>query len=118
MLLLQLDRQQAFLTTLATMPLFILTLFSCHPMGFDSDERQLVAKDVIRKQIGRAESFDIVGFRQDTVANWHDTTMSRPLSYTLDIVYADSSGRLQSKRGVVIFPSSGSTVLSSSIQDR
>lgn len=98
--------------------LFVLTLFSCESSGFESDERQIIAKDVIRTQVGRVPSFDIVGFKQDTVANWTDSTIKHPLSYTLDFVYNDSTGALKSKRGVVIFAPTGTTVLSSSIHDR
>jgi hypothetical protein len=97
---------------------FVLGLFACESAGFESDERQLIAKDVIRKQVGRAKSFDIIGFKQDTATNWPDTAIKNPISYTLDIVYNDSAGALRSKRGVVIFAPSGNTVLGSSIQDR
>jgi hypothetical protein len=98
--------------------LFLLTLFSCESAGFESDLRQIIAKDVIRKQLGPARSFDVAGFKQDTVANWPDTTIKHPVSYTLDFVYNDSTGAAKSKRGIVIFAPTGNTVLSSSIQDR
>lgn len=98
--------------------LFVITLFSCYSAGFESDERQIIAKDVIRKQVPRSRSFDVVDFKQDTVVNWPDSTIQHPVSYTLDFVYNDSTGVLKSKRGVVIFASTGNTVLSSSIQDR
>ncbi len=101
-----------------SLPLFVLTLFSCQNAGFESDERQIIAKDEIRQQIRRARSFDVVGFKQDTILNWPDTTIKHPVSYTLDFVYNDSTGALQSKRGVVIFAPIGNTVLSSTIQDR
>ncbi len=100
------------------LPLFVFVLFSCHSAGFESDERQLIAKDVIGEQLHKTRSFDIVGFRQDTVAIWSDSTIKHPLSYTLDFVYHDSTGALRSKRGIVIFAPTGHTVLSSSIQDR
>ncbi|MBA4141307.1 MAG: hypothetical protein H0X70_12590 [Segetibacter sp.] len=98
--------------------LFVLTLFSCESAGFESDERQIITKDVIRKHIPQARSFDAVDFKQDTVTNWPDTTIQHPVSYTLDFVYNDSTGVLKSKRGVVVFPPTGNTVLSSSILDR
>jgi hypothetical protein len=99
-------------------PLFVMVLFACHSAGFESDERQIIAKDVIRKQINQNHSFDVVGFKQDTVFNWPDTTINHPVSYTLDFVYADSATSLKSKRGVVVFAPNGHTVLSSVIQDR
>jgi len=100
------------------LPLIVLALFSCHSAGFESDERQIIAKDVIRNQAGRTHSFDIVSFKQDTVANWADTTIKHPVSYILDFVYNDPTGELQSKRGVVVFAPTGNIVLSSTIQDR
>ncbi len=93
-------------------------LFSCQNAGFESDERQIIAKDVIRQQIRGIRSFDVVDFKQDTVANWPDTTIKHPVSYTLDFVSNDSMGALKSKRGVVVFAPIGNTVLSSTIQDR
>ncbi len=98
--------------------LLVLTLFSCQIGGFENDDRQIIAKDVIRAKLHHALSFDVVGFNQDTVTNWTDTTIVHPISYTLDFVYNDSSGVLKSKRGEVIFPPTGNTVLSSSILDR
>ncbi len=100
------------------LPLFVLALFSCRSAGFESDERQIIAKDVIRSLMHSARTFDVVGFKQDTLANWPDTTIKHPVSYTLDFVYNDSSSTLKTKRGVVIFAPEGTTVLSSSIQDR
>ncbi len=102
----------------AFLSLIIPALFSCHSAGFESDERQIIAKDVILNQAGRTHSFDIVSFKQDTVANWTDTTIKHPVSYTLDFVYNDSTNAVKSKRGVVVFAPTGNTVLSSSIQDR
>ncbi len=102
----------------AFLSLVILVLFACHSVGFESDNRQIIAKDVIRKQISQYHSFDIVAFKQDTVFNWPDTTIKHPVSYTLDFVYTDSTDALISKRGVVIFLPTGNTVLGSSIQDR
>lgn len=100
------------------LPLIVLALFSCHSAGFESDERQIIAKDVIRNQVGRTHFFDIVSFKQATVVNWPDTTIKHPVSYTLDFVYNDSTGAVKSKRGVVVFAPTGNIVLRSSIQDR
>jgi hypothetical protein len=97
---------------------FVLALFACNSAGFEGDERQIIAKDIIRKQIPQNHSFDVVAFKQDTVFNWPDITIKHPLAYTLDFAYLDSTATLISKRGIVIFSPTGNTVLSSSIQDR
>jgi hypothetical protein len=98
--------------------LFVLCLFSCNSAGFEADDRQIIAKDLIVKQIPRARSFDIVAFKQDTVSNFSDTTYKKSLHYTLDFVYRDSANTLKSQRGVVIFAPGENTVLSTLIQDR
>lgn len=40
--------------------LVVISLLYCQNAGFESDERQIIAKDVIRKQMHRARSFDVV----------------------------------------------------------
>ncbi len=98
--------------------LFTLAFTGCNTEGFESDERQIIAKDLIRKQILQNHSFDVVAFKQDTVCDWQDIAIKHPVSYTLDFVYKDSTTSLISKRGIFIFSPTGNTVLSSSIQDR
>ncbi len=68
--------------------LFTLALTGCNTEGFESDERQIIAKDLIRKQILQNHSFDVVAFKQDTV-DWQDIAIKHPVSYTLDFVYND-----------------------------
>jgi hypothetical protein len=100
--------------------LFILLLLiacSCENRSFDSDKRQLIAKDEIRRQIRKAQSFDITGFKEDTSQNYNDTNIKHPLRYLLDFVYTDSTGRVQKKKGVVVFTSDGTSVINSHITD-
>ncbi len=95
-----------------------LVLCACNSTGFESDEKQIITKDLIQKQIPYNNSFDVVAFKQDTVLNWPNITIKHPLSYTLDFVYRDSTAALIPKRVIVIFSPTGNAVLSSSIQDR
>jgi hypothetical protein len=100
------------------LPIIVLVLFACNSAGFERDERQIIAKDIIRKKIPYSHSFDVVSFRQDTVLNWPDDNIKSPVSYTLEITYQDSTDAFISKKAIVIFTPVGNTVLSSSVQDR
>jgi hypothetical protein len=93
----------------------LFIFFSCENPRFDKDKRQLIAKDEIRSKLPRARSFEIAGFREDTLSNFPDTTFKRPIRYTLDFVYKDSNNVLQKKRGVVIFTPDGNSVISTVI---
>ena len=98
--------------------LFIFLLFiffSCENPRFDKDKRQLIAKDEIRNKLHRARSFDITGFKEDTLSNFPDTTFKRPIRYTLDFVYKDSNNVLQKKKGIVIFTPDGNSIISTII---
>ncbi len=97
--------------------LFLVILVSCESHTFDSDRRQIVAKDEIRKQLHRARSFDITAFNQDTLQTYPDTTIKHPLEYRLDFVYTDSTGKVVKKKGIVIFAPDGKSVLNSRIID-
>src|SRR5438046_5816586 len=93
----------------------VLAFFSCENPRFDKDKRQLIAKDEIRNKLTRARSFDIIGFKEDTLSAYPDSLFKRPIRYTLDFVYEDSNKVLQRKRGIVIFTPDGRSVISSSI---
>lgn len=95
---------------------FLLFAFcSCENHRFDKDKRQLIAKDEIRYKLRRARSFDITGFKEDTLSNYADSLIMRPIRYTLDFVYKDSNNVLQKKRGEVIFTPDGRSVINSII---
>jgi len=98
--------------------LSIIVFGSCDNHAFDSDKRQLMAKDEIRHQLRRARSFDIIAFKEDTVKNFSDTSFKNVLSYTLDFKYTDSNGDLQQKQGVVFFTPNGKSIISSQITDK
>ena len=88
---------------------------SCEATSFDSDRRQLVAKDEIRSRLHNITAFDVTGFHQDTLLNYPDTSFKRPLRYTLDISYKDSTGTTQKKTGDVIFTPNGKSIISTQI---
>lgn len=97
--------------------LVLAVLASCENNSFDSDKRQLTAKDEIRNKLHRPRSFDITGFRQDTVEAFADPIIIHPLRYSLDVVFTDSTGQVQKKKGIVLFTPDGKSVLSSHIVD-
>ena len=99
----------SYLTILAI--LFV----SCEAASFDSDRRQLVAKDEIRSRLHNITAYDVTGFREDTLMNYPDSNFERPLRYTLDISYKDSTGTMQKKTGYVIFTPNGKSIISSQI---
>lgn len=94
---------------------FTAMLMSCENNSFDSDKRQLIAKDEIRKQLRNPRGFDIIGFNQDTLDTSPYTTISHPIRYSIDFVFIDSTGRVLKKKGVVLFTPDGKSVLTSNI---
>ncbi len=96
--------------------LFLLTIiiFSCENQSFDSDKRQLIAKDEIRGKLHGIQFFDITGFKEDTL-QWTDSTFKNPIRYRLNVAYRDSAGVLQNKEGFVVFTPDGKSVISSQI---
>ena len=93
----------------------LLAFFSCENPRFDKDKRQLIAKDEIRSKLKRALSFEITGFKEDTLSSFPDSTFKNPIRYTLDFVYKDSANLFQKKKGVVIFTPDGNSVITSGI---
>ena len=96
--------------------LLLVTLIGCENQSFESDKRQIVAKNEIRSHLRKARSFDVTAFKEDVIDAYPDTTIKHPLRYTLDFSYTDSSGQNQRKKGVVIFTPDGKSVLSSHIE--
>ncbi len=95
--------------------LFTITVFSCENNSFDSDKRQLIAKDEIREKLKNIQFFDIVGFKEDTLHDWKDSTFKNLIRYRLNIKYKDSTGALQNKEAFVVFTPDGKSVISSEI---
>lgn len=80
--------------------LFITICSACETNHFNSDKRQISAKNEIRNKAGRPRSFDIISFREDTLQSWADTNLKHPIQYTLNFVYKDSNNILQKEKGV------------------
>src|SRR5438270_3332797 len=95
----------------------LVVLSACENPRFDQDKRQIMAKDVLRRSIGRGRGFDITAFREDTLDSWTDTLVKRPIQYTLDFYYTDSAGTFHNKRGAVVFTPAGKSVIGKEISD-
>ena len=90
-------------------------IFSCENHRFDSDKRQIMAKNEIQKKLTRAGGFDITAFHEDTVQIASDSNLKKQIRYTLDFVYEDSNKVFQSKKGIVMFTPDGQSVISTDI---
>lgn len=99
--------------------LFIVTvaLCSCENNTFDSDKRQLIAKSEVREKLKNIRSFDITGFKEDTLHQSTDPRFGNPIRYNLHIMYKDSTGKLQNKEAFVLFTPDGKSVISSQINN-
>ena len=95
---------------------FTLALFSCENTRFDSDKRQIIAKNEISNKIKNIR-FDITAFKEDTLQTWPDSVFKHPIRYTIDFVYKDSANTLQRKRGIVLFTPDGNSIINSWITD-
>jgi hypothetical protein len=92
-----------------------LVISSCESAAFEKDKRQIAAKDAIREKLQKARNFDILHFREDTLSEWTDTLIKRPIRYTLDFIYTDSTGTVQNKTGVVLFTPDGRSMIAAQI---
>ena len=95
--------------------IFTIIIFSCENHSFDSDKRQLTAKSEIREKLGNIQAFNITDFKEDTLKDWPGTAFKNPIRYSLNVVYQDSTGALQNKKGFVVFTPDGKSVISSEI---
>ena len=104
-------------------PLFFFILLApffvaCENHRFDSDKRQIMAKDEIRSQLHKAREYDITGFKEDTVEISDNPDFKKEIRYQLDFEYVDSNNVLQKKTGEVFFTPDGSSIINSKITDR
>ena len=97
---------------------FASILFSCENHRFDSDKRQITAKDAIQNKLHKVRAFDVTGFKEDTVEVQNDSNFKKQILYSLDIEYLDSNKVLQKKKGIVMFAPDGQSVINSKITDR
>ncbi len=92
--------------------LFVISLSACATKSFQADRRQLIAKNIVHEKIGWVKDYDVLSFREDTIAN----AEGKPaLQYALQVSYIDSSGNLQKNKGIVLFTEEGNQVISSQI---
>jgi len=103
------------------MILFVLLLrlfIACENHRFDSDKRQIMAKDLIMNRLPKAKSFDITGFKEDKVQMPNDSNFKIQIRYSLDIEYLDSNKVFQKKKAIVMFTPDGKSIINSKIIDR
>ena len=98
--------------------ILLLSASSCENHSFDSDKRQIMAKDEIRSQLRKVRNFDVTGFSEDTLNNYADSNFKKVIRYTLDIVYTDSNKAQQEKKGVVLFTLDGNSIISAKIEEK
>ena len=98
--------------------LIVPFIFSCENHRFDSDKRQIVAKNVLEDQLHNVKSFDVTGFKEDTIQNTGDPNFKKEIQYSLDIEYVDSNKVFQKKKGMVFFTPDGQSIINSKITDR
>jgi len=92
-------------------------IFSCENHRFDSDKRQIVAKNVIEGQLHNVKSFNVTGFKEDTIHETDDPNFKKEIRYSLDIEYVDSNKMVQKKKGMVFFTPDGQSIINSKIID-
>lgn len=97
-------------------PVFVFV--SCENQAFDSDKRQIIAKNEISKMVPRNRSLTITRFQEDTLMSWQNAAFQRPIRYVMDFKYTDSTGAEKSKQGIIIFSQKGNAVIDHKILDR
>lgn len=97
---------------------FPLLVAGCEATSFDKDKRQIEAKDAIRATLPPySKAFDVINFKEDTLSV-SDSFFTRPIQYTLDFVYNDSTGVQQQKTGKVLFTPNGRSIIKTEITSR
>lgn len=97
--------------------LLTIVIFGCENNSFDSDKRQLAAKDAIREKLGNIHAFDIKDFKEDTLNGPESSAFKNVIRYNLHVVYKDSTEAMQDKEASVIFTPDGKSVISSQINN-
>ena len=96
-----------------------ISVFSaCESTNFESDKRQLMAKDEIRSKLQKIHGYDITAFREDTVEAGANDDFKKLIRYRLSVQYIDSNNTLQKKIGDVFFTPDGKSIIRSTISDR
>lgn len=99
--------------------LFFTGIFiSCDNLRNAADMRQIMAKNEIMNKLKKVSSFDITGFKEDTIQSEFDSNFKKMIRYQLDITYIDSNKMVQNKTGIVLFTPDGKSIISSQINDK
>ena len=96
---------------------FTGVLISCDNLRNSADMRQIMAKNEIMNKLKKISSFDITGFKEDTIQSEVDSNFKKMIRYQLDITYIDSNKVVQNKTGVVLFTPDGKSIINSQIKD-
>ena len=112
------SRQGQLIVTALILLFMIPVFFACESTNFDSDKRQIMAKDEIRSKLQKIHDYDITAFREDTIAASPNDDFKKLIRYRLSFQYIDSNNALQKKIGDVIFTPDGKSIIRSTISDR
>ncbi len=95
--------------------LLLLLTGGCQSRGFERDQRQLIAKDLVLQKVPERNGIRMLHFREDTLNTPVDTLFQKPIQYTLFFSYKDSMDQLKNGKGVVVFDPAGRAVLRSEV---
>ena len=112
------SRQGQLIVTALILLFMIPVFFACESTNFDSDKRQIMAKDEIRSKLQKIHDYDITAFREDTIAAGANDDFKKLIRYRLSVQYMDSNNALQKKTGDVFFTPDGKSIIRSTISDR
>lgn len=111
--------KQKYLKKVALLLFFAGYLSSCQNQRNAADMRQIMAKDEILGQLHKINSFDITGFKEDTINDSiPGTNLKKAIQYELDITYVDSNKVQQDKKGIVLFTPDGKSIINARITDK
>lgn len=96
--------------------IIILPFVSCENHRFDSDKRQILAKDAIRNQLHKVQDFNVIHFNEDTVQT-ADSNFKKQIQYSMDIVFSDSNKVFHQQKATVWFAIYGPVIRSQIVSD-
>lgn len=93
--------------------LSVLFFSSCDYGSFDKDKRQIMAKDYVRWHLPlHSTDFDITSFKEDTINYMLDSNFKRPIAYTLNYHFTDSTDHIEQRTTTVLFTPDGHSLIS------
>jgi|GEM_PF-841019 len=112
------SRQGQLIVTALLLLFMIPIFFACESANFDSDKRQIMAKDEIRSKLHKIHGYDVTAFSEDTIEGAANDDFKKLIRYRLSIQFIDSNNALQKKTGDVFFTPDGKSIIRSTISDR